>query len=234
MQCLILAGGLGTRLHQLTKDIPKALVPAAGQPFADYQLRDLSAKGVTNIVYCIGHYGQQIRDYVDDGSRWKLRARYVDEGENLLGTGGAIRKAYDAGVLEPYFFVIYGDSFLPVAFAPVMDAAIAKKSLVTMTVLKNLGAWDQSNCHFRDGIVTLYSKRPDIRKREQFEYIDYGLAVWNRDAVKEIAANIKQDLADFYQHLSERGQLAGYEVSERFYEVGSLEGLENFEKFVRC
>ncbi len=233
MQCLILAGGLGTRLSQLTQNTPKALVKAAGQPFASHQLKYLREQGVTDVVYSIGHFGDQIQTFVGDGSQWDLRVRYIDEGHNLRGTGGALRKAFDAEVLHDYFFVMYGDSFLPIEFKPVYQAGAQSSSVAMMTVLKNHGAWDQSNCHFKDGVVTLYSKHSEVRLKEQFQYIDYGLAVWSKNAVARISSADKTDLADVYQELSEQGLLKGYEVSERFYEVGSIEGLESFEKFVK-
>jgi MurNAc alpha-1-phosphate uridylyltransferase len=93
--------------------LPKALIPINGRPFADYQLTWLSRQGITDVVYCIGYLGAQIRAAIGDGSRFGLAVRYADEGDDLKGTGGALRGALDAGLLAETFFVLYGDFFLP-------------------------------------------------------------------------------------------------------------------------
>src|ERR1017187_8690309 len=95
MQCVILAGGLGTRMWPETKSIPKTLLPIAGTPFATWQLSWLARSGIDSVVYCVGHLGQLIRDHVSDGSCWGLSVRYVDEGDRLRGTAGALRLASD-------------------------------------------------------------------------------------------------------------------------------------------
>ncbi|HSR06922.1 MAG TPA: sugar phosphate nucleotidyltransferase, partial [Bryobacteraceae bacterium] len=106
-QCLVLAGGLGTRMRPSTETIPKSMLTAAGKPFVAYQLEWLASEGVTDVIYSIGYRGGAIRDYVGDGSRWGIRALFVDEGERLLGTAGALRLAFDHGVLDPTFAVLY-------------------------------------------------------------------------------------------------------------------------------
>src|SRR4029077_4747165 len=117
VQCVILAGGLATRMRPLTERIPKSLIPAGGRPFVDHQLEHLAAHGVTEAVLSIGHHGGALRAHVGDGARFGLGVRYVDEGSELRGTAGALRLALDEGVLEETFLVTYGDSFLPVDFA---------------------------------------------------------------------------------------------------------------------
>ncbi|MBU4573591.1 MAG: NTP transferase domain-containing protein, partial [Proteobacteria bacterium] len=93
MQAAVIAGGLGTRLGALTKDIPKPLVPVAGRPFLEHQLGLLKAGGVDKVVLCIGHLGEQIQAFVGDGSRWGLEVAYSLDGSTLLGTGGSLKKA---------------------------------------------------------------------------------------------------------------------------------------------
>src|SRR2546423_10740605 len=122
LQCVILAGGLGTRMRPETGTIPKALVSVHGAPFADWQLRHLAAQGVERVVYSIGYRGDMLRDHVGDGSGFGLQVTWVDEGSDLRGTGGALRLALDGGALDDAFFVLYGDSYLPVSMARVADA----------------------------------------------------------------------------------------------------------------
>ncbi len=227
MQCVILAGGLGTRMRPLTDSCPKTLLPVRGRPFAYHQLHWLAAQGVNEVVYCIGHRGDLIRRY------WAMEPspirsiRWVDEGDRLRGTGGALRLACEQGVLEESFLVIYGDSFLPVRFAPVWQTFETRGLPALMTVLKNEGRWDKSNAIYEDGRVMLYDKN----QAAGMSYIDYGLLAFHRAIFAEVPGEVF-DLAAFLNRLSLQGQLAGYEVTERFYEVGSAAGLLELDRYL--
>src|SRR3990167_194217 len=111
MQCLILAGGPGTRMRPMTERLPKSLIPVNGVPFAHYQLDRLAQQGVRKAVFAVGYLGDMIRDFVGDGGRWGLEVAWVDEGKRLRGTAGAIRFAVDEGVMDDEFMVLYGDSY---------------------------------------------------------------------------------------------------------------------------
>ncbi|MGH7935927.1 MAG: sugar phosphate nucleotidyltransferase [Chthoniobacterales bacterium] len=231
MQCVILAGGLGTRMRPLTDVCPKTLLPVAGRPFAWHQMQWLAGHGIDDVVYCIAHQGKQIRDYWASEPAPVRSLRYVDEGSELRGTGGALRLALDERVLDEWFFVLYGDSFLPVAFEPVRSSFEASGSPALMTVLKNEGRWDRSNVIYADGRVILYAKSADPPTQSRMQYIDYGLSMLRRDVIAGIAATIF-DLSEVFQRFSLEGQLAGYEVTERFYEIGSPEGLRDLEEYL--
>src|SRR5664279_1212419 len=190
MQCVILAGGLGTRMRPLTDVLPKTLLPVVGRPFAWHQMQWLAAQGIDDVVYCIGHQGEQIRQYWATERAPVRSLRYVDEGTDLRGTGGALRLALDERVLEESFFVLYGDSFLPIEFAPVRSAFESSGSPALMTVLKNEGRWDHSNVIYADGRVILYSKNTDPAAQARMQYIDYGLSVLRREVIAGIAETI--------------------------------------------
>lgn len=226
MQCVILAGGLGTRIAKAAAGVPKALIAVAGEPFAHHQLSLLARSGVTQVVYCIGHLGQAIREYVGAGDRWGLEVRYVDEGDQLRGTGGALRLALEEGALAPAFFMLYGDSYLPIDYRAVWAAFERSGKPALMTVFRNEERWDKSNVVFENGLVILYDKR---RRVPDMAFIDYGLSVLTRGVVETHAA---ADLADVYHQLSASGELAGYEVKERFYEIGSPAGLEDLRRYL--
>ncbi len=231
MQCVILAGGLATRLRPLTATIPKALIPINGRPFAAYQLRWLAGQQVSDVVYCIGFLGDLIRGTVGDGRQFGLQVRYADEGEHLKGTGGALRVAFGAGLLAKEFLVLYGDSYLPISVAPVMSAFRASGKPALMTVMRNENRWDASNAMFEAPLVTLYDKRADEAVKRRMNYIDYGLSVMTRDLVAaRIPAGAPVDLADVFHELSVAGDLAGYEATERFYEIGSEDGIREFTR----
>jgi len=226
MQCVILAGGLGTRMRPLTETCPKTLLPVNGKPFAWHQLHWLAGQGVSEVVYCIGHQGDLIRNYWQ-GERSPIQSiRYVDEGDRLRGTGGAIRLAYEQGALDENFLVIYGDSFLPVEYPPVWRAFERSGMPALMTVLRNEGRWDRSNVIYEGGGIILYDKAGHSR----MQHIDYGLSACRRslfDNAPEVF-----DLAQLFHDLSIQGRLAGFEVSERFYEIGSPEGLRDLEQYL--
>jgi NDP-sugar pyrophosphorylase family protein len=225
MQCVVLAGGLGTRLAAIANGKPKTLVEVAGRPFADHQLDWLARQGVTNVVYCIGFGGEHIREFVGDGSRWGLQVAYVDEGDDLLGTGGALRNAFNAGVLEPWTFVTYGDSLLTLDLAAVADAFTNAQQPALMTIFENHDAFDASNVCFENGRIVAYGKRPSAELQARMTYIDYGMLAFDRSLIAGIPENTVTDLADICARLSEAGELAAFVATERFYEIGTPEGL---------
>src|SRR4029077_972198 len=233
MQCVILAGGLGTRIKGRSGELPKALIPGLGKPFIVYQLEWLARQNVRRIVLSIGHRGAAIAQAVGDGSRFGLSVATCDEGEKLRGTGGALRLAADRGLLDPGFFVLYGDSYLPIELAPLWHASEGGR-VATMAIMQNKGRWDRSNVVFRDGRIALYDKTVRGTAENTMDYIDYGVSVLPRDVVKEsFGAGEVADLSTLLNRLSVQGKLRGHEVFERFYEIGSPQGLEEFEEFLR-
>lgn len=224
----ILAGGMATRLRPITATIPKALVDVAGKPFIVRQLGYLRQQEVTHVVLCLGYLGEKVKAVVGDGSAFGLDVRYSWDGQRLLGTGGALKQALP--LLGEKFFVFYGDSYLPIGFRAVERDFLASGKPALMTVLKNGDQWDKSNVLFRDGCITEFNKRTP---RPEMAYIDYGLGVLSASVLEKAPANEPFDLGDIYHELSLRGLLAGHEVFERFYEIGSHEGLEETIEYFR-
>ena len=232
MQCLILAGGLGTRMRDQDPTVPKTLLSVAGRPFADWQLRWLASEGVDSVVYSVGHKADLIRRFVDDGRRWRLDVTYVEETDELLGTGGAIRLAADQGVLDECFFVLYGDSYLQVKLEAVHEAFQDSGLPALMTVHENKGRWVPSNVVFDGSLVVDYRKGIDPPPASM-RYIDYGLSVLTRPIVEErIPGQQPYDLAELLTELSRQGLLAGFPVQDRFYEIGSPRGLQELDEFL--
>lgn len=225
---VILAGGLATRLRPITETIPKALVDVAGEPFLDHQLRLLHEKGVRRVVMCIGHLGEMIVAHAGDGARYGLSLSYSFDGPRLLGTGGALRRAAD--LLSDPFFILYGDSYLTCDYRAVLADFLRQQKLGLMTVLRNDNQWDRSNVIFEQGRLVLYDKR---RQRPEMHYVDYGLSLLRKEALLRIPPDQPYDLADLCHQLSLEGELAGHEVSTRFYECGSPTGLEEMAEFIR-
>ena len=217
----IVAGGLATRLRPITQKIPKSLIDVAGKPFVIRQLDYLRKQGITHVVLCLGYLGEQVEAIVGNGSTFGLAVRYSWDGPRLLGTGGALRQALP--LLGEQFFVFYGDSYLPIDFRAVERDFLACGKPALMTVLKNTDQWDKSNVLLRDGCIAEYNKRAP---RPEMAHIDYGLGVLSASVLENTPVNEPFDLADIYHELSVRGLLAGHEVFERFYEIGSHKGLD--------
>jgi NDP-sugar pyrophosphorylase family protein len=222
----ILAGGLAKRLRPITETIPKALVEVAGEPFILRQLKFLREQGIHKVVLCVGYLGEMIRSVVGDGARYGLDVTYSLDGPVLLGTGGALKQALP--LLGENFFVLYGDSFLPIEFAPIQQAYFDSGKTALMTVLKNGDQWDKSNVIYTDGELLEYNKK---NPKPSMAYIDYGLGVISSRVLQNRAVGEVFDLAEVYHELSLLGQLAGYEVQERFYEIGSHSGLHEAEEY---
>jgi len=232
-QCVVLAGGLGTRMLPFTETIPKTMLPVDGRPFAEHQLEFLIRSGITNIVYLIGYRGGMIRDHFGDGRKWNVQIRYVDEGAQLRGTGGALRLALDEGVLDHAFLLLYGDSFTPVPIPEVWETFKASSMPALMTVLCNRERWDRSNVVYEEGRIVVYDKTRRDPRSPDMRYIDYGLSALRREVVsKNIPNTIPSDLSVAFEQLSREGRLAAFEATERFYEIGSPAGLQDFERYM--
>jgi NDP-sugar pyrophosphorylase family protein len=224
----ILAGGLATRLRPITEKIPKSLVTVAGRPFLAHQIELLRSKGLTRLVLCVGFLGEMIQREFGDGSEYGVSLEYSFDGPHLLGTGGAVRKALP--MLGPRFFVLYGDSYLPIDYSAVAEGFTASGRPALMTVYANAGRYDTSNVWFENGEIKVYDKR---NLRPEMRYIDYGLSVFNAAVFEAMSADAQFDLADVLRDLAARGELAGYEVASRFYEIGSPAGLAELDALLK-
>ncbi len=220
----ILAGGLATRLRPLTETIPKSLIEVAGRPFLATQLEQLAAQGLRRVVLCVGYLGEMIVEEFGDGSAFGVELQYSFDGPVLLGTGGALRRALP--MLGETFYTLYGDSYLPVDFRQVGQAFLDQGKAGIMTVFRNEGLYDTSNVEFADGQILNYSK---TALTPEMHHIDYGLSLFHANAFSGYGQDEKIDLADIMGRLLSEGQLAGYEVLERFYEIGSHSGLAELE-----
>ncbi|KPV54323.1 nucleotidyl transferase [Kouleothrix aurantiaca] len=223
----LLAGGLATRLRPITETIPKAMVEICGRPFIDHQLRLLHRNGVRRVVLCLGYLGEQVQAHLGDGAALGMELRYSFDGPQLLGTGGALLRA--APLLGPVFWVLYGDSYLEIEYQAVLAHFAQAGAQGLMTVLENANRWDGSNALFRNGELLRYDKRqptPDMT------FIDYGAALLRESVLARIPPDRAADLADLYHDLVEERAMIGYEVTQRFYEIGSHTGLAEIKTYL--
>ncbi len=227
MQVVILAGGLATRLRPLTSCRPKSMIRVLGKPFLEYQLEMLKQNGIKDIVLCLGYLGKHIESYFGDGKEFGMNIDYSYE-EEPLGTAGALRKA--EAMLEDPFFTIYGDSYLFLDFAAIVSFFKSQNKLALMTVYKNYNRYDKSNTVIEGSLVKKFSNK---EKTEDMFYIEYGANIFRKKALKLIPEKEPSSLDELFTKLIEKEELLAFEVKERFYEIGSPQGLKEFEDFVR-
>jgi MurNAc alpha-1-phosphate uridylyltransferase len=220
----ILAGGLGTRLGAAVADTPKPILPVAGEPFLLHPLRLLARHGATRAVVCVGYLGERIEAALG-AERFGIELLYAYDPPELAGTAGAVRATLD--LLGDRFLVLYGDTYLRIDYGAVDRAQAQSAKPALMTVLRNEGRWDTSNALYRDGQVIAYDKAAPTA---EMRWIDYGLGVLTPEAL-DVAPG-EADLAGVYRELARRGELAGYEATERFYEIGTPDALAEAERFM--
>jgi len=226
MQIVVLCGGKATRLYPLTKKIPKSMIKISGKIFLEHQIDLLKKNGLSDIVLCVGYKAEQIKKYFGDGKNFGVEIKYSSDKKKLLGTGGALKKAEN--LLEDSFLVMYGDSYLPFNFQKAIKFFKKSNKLGLMTVFKNLNKYEPSNVEVEKNLVKSYSKK---RKTKKMKYIDYGVIIFKKEALKFIPKNKVYNLSKLLQTLIKKKQLLTYPAEKRFYQIGSPEGLEEFKKY---
>ena len=227
MQAVILAGGLATRLRPITERVPKSLVRIHDKPFLQYQLERLKDEDVTDIILCIGYLGDQIVEYFGDGRKYGVNITYSYDGDHLLGTAGSLKKA--ESFLCEEFFLTYGDSYLFIDYPAVMSWFNKFDKQGLMVVYKNCDQYDKSNVSIEGDLVKSYSK---TNKTKDMIYIDYGASILRREVLNLVPEGEVYSLEELFAQLIEQQQLLAYEVKERFYQIGSIDGIEEFKKYI--
>jgi NDP-sugar pyrophosphorylase family protein len=227
MQVAILAGGLATRLRPITHTIPKSMVEVQGRPFLEYQLEFLKKGGIDDIVLCVGHLKEQIESHFGNGSSFGVRIRYSKEEEPLLGTAGALRNAIE--LLDDTFFVMYGDSYLFLDFQEIWRYFHRFNKSGLMVVYENENRYDTSNVSIDGNFVKKYSK---TEQTADMVYIDYGVSILQRKVLDILPENEYSSLENLFSTLIARKELLAFPVKQRFYEIGSKEGLKEFQDYI--
>lgn len=221
----ILAGGLGTRLGDETRTVPKPLIEVAGKPFLFHQLELLARHRAHRIVLCVGYLGELIEEAVGDGAAFGLNVAYSYDGPSVIGTGAALRKALP--LVGDEFLVLYGDTYLQIDYRELAGAFRRCGQPALMAVLRNDGRWERSNAAF-DGEMVRYEKGSSD---PALQWVDFGVSVLSA-RVFELVPEAEKDLAQIFSWLSTRGLLAGFVASNRFYEIGTPESLRETAAFL--
>lgn len=226
MQVVILAGGLATRMRPETESTPKSLLLVNGRPFVDWQLDRLASSGARSVVMLVGYLGEQIETHVRRALDRGLMVAYSYDGEQLSGTGGALRRALAR--LEPEFVLTYGDSYLPFDYAaPLLDLRAHPEAVATMSVYRNRGELGPSNVAIEGDWVSKYEKGASD---PELDCIDYGAIALRRSALEGIEDGAVWGLEALWKKLARNRQLRALTVPERFYEIGSPDGRAELER----
>lgn len=223
---IILSGGKATRLSPLSDNLPKSLIEIKGKPFLYWQIELLKSKGIKNIILSLGHMKEKIEKYVIENNCFDINIKLVDDGKSSKGTGGAVKKA--SGIANDVFFVINGDSYTDIDFELLRNKYYESKFPAMMTIFKNTNAYDKSNISIRGDKVVYYKKE---NKDNNILYIDYGVSIFSKDIFKNYKKD-RFDLEEVYQDLIEKNALTYFEVYDRFYEIGSFDGIKDFENYL--
>jgi len=228
MQIVILCGGKATRLFPLTKKIPKSLIKIEGKPFLEHQINLLEKNKILDMILCVGYRAKPIKKYFENGEKFGVKIKYSSDEKRLLGTGGALKKAEN--LLEESFMVMWGDSYLPFDFQNAIKFFKKHDKLGIMTVFKNLDRYEPSNVEVKNNLIVSYNKK---RKTKKMKYIDYGVSIYRKEALKFIPKNQVYDLSKLQQTLIKKRQLLAYPAEKRFYQIGSPNGLEELKKHIK-
>jgi len=225
MQGVILAGGFGEKLRPLTHITAKLMLKVYSRPFLEHHIAALHDRGVTDIVILVGHLGDQIREFFGSGKNLNVSIRYSED--DMLGSGGAIKNA--AGILEDNFIVINGDTYLPEDYGSIINKFQASKKLGLMTVYNNSEAIRSNNVTVVNGEITDYDNN---KPKQSFTHVDGGVTVLNKaalDLTKEKNFSLEDEI---YPKLIEKRQLACFVTNRRFFDIRTLQRLENIKKIV--
>jgi NDP-sugar pyrophosphorylase family protein len=227
MQAVILAGGLGTRLGGLTAGLPKPMVDVAGKLFLEYELALLRRYGISDIVLCIGHKADVIEGYFGDGSRFDMSIRYSIEGDELMGTAGAVKQAEH--LIQDDFLLTYADTYLQMDYHAAYETFASSGRLGMMVVLPNDNGVETSNIIVEGDRVAVYDK---FSLRPEMHHINFGVSYLRKAALNLVPAGQKYTQEDWYQDLIKDNNLGAFETHQRYYEIGSPDGLQEFRSLI--
>jgi len=228
MQMVILCGGLATRLGNLTKAIPKSMIEIEGKPFLEYQIENVKKHSIEDIILCVGHLSEKIKDYFGNGEQFGVNIKYSDDGDKPLGPIGAVKNA--EALVEDVFFIMYGDSYLSVDFQKVYSYFMENNKLGLIVVYKNFDKYDKSNLVIEDNMVVGYGKKD---RTKDMIYIDYGTSIIRKKALINVPKNTIYSTGEFFSNLIKKEELLAFEADERFYHIGNPDALEEFRNFIR-
>lgn len=220
MECIILAGGMGTRLRSVVSDVPKCMAPVAGKPFLYYLFTTLIESGFTHIILSLGYKHEVIEEWIASGS-FPIAISSVTE-DTPLGTGGAVKLALSRAN-EEEVFILNGDTFFEVSFTDMLTLHKQTRSAATLA-LKEMRQFD------RYGVVDIEVPSNRILRFHEKQYCESGLInggiyLINRRELDGYPAKFSLE-KDFFEKQVSSSTLSGYISNGYFIDIGIPEDYE--------
>jgi len=232
IQTVILAGGAGTRLRPLTKNIPKPMALVAGRPFLEYQIEMLRENGLTSLLFLIGYRGEQISSHFGDGKDFGVRITYSQEPEPL-GSGGALKLAYQK--LESSFLLLYGDSYLSLDYRDFIQGFVDSKKKAAVGAYHYRDAGDRGDdarhnlCINKNGVVLRFAQNSDD---EDLNYVESGVMALKKEVIDLLPGKHANSLGEvLFPALIEQGDVVAYITDKRFYDIGTPARITRAEQY---
>jgi len=221
-QVVILAGGLGTRLRSVVRDVPKPMADIQGKPFLEYLLQLLIQNGYQNFLFLVGYKGDVIKSYFGDGSKFGVNIEYSTEAIPL-GTGGALFNAWDK--LSDDFFMVNGDTFFDIQYE-ILEDFIAGRNRELLIALR------YSNDLSRYGIIEIdnnykvisFSEKGQVQENRIDGYINGGVYFLNKKVLEPFyekyvnsAVSLENDILPL---LVKIGKVYGLPIGGKFIDIG--------------
>jgi len=213
---LIMAGGLGTRLHPLTQEMPKPMLKVGAKPIIETIIEQLKSYGYKNIVMCLNYKADIIKNYFQDGANFGVNIKYVNE-RKRLGTAGAIRLARE--YIDKPFFVLNGDILTKLNFDQFMQFHIKSGNIITIGTKKY-------EIQIPYGVVNLRDERViDLQEKPVSSYfISGGMYCLDPETIDRIPGDEYFDITQLISGYLERGGKVGsFPITEYWMDIGQID-----------
>lgn len=229
---MIVAGGLATRMQPLTETIPKCLIDVHGKPLIEHQLDIFKAQGFTDFIFCVAHLAEKVKAYFGNGEKWGLHIQYSQDGEKLLGTAGAVKRAL--ALLPDTFLVCYGDTISRQDFNDLVAFHFAQQAQASISLREPAEEYQEkkvvdSLIILDNDQITHFIEKPTPEIAEQYKnypvFINNGIFVLNKNTLDHVSEDEKTDFSyDVFPHLITTGEKVCGRISHDFYlEIGRTE-----------
>jgi len=228
---IIVAGGLATRMTPITEQIPKCLIDIQGTPLIEHQLKFFKKHGYTEIIFCVAHLADKVKEYFKDGKKLGLSIQYIQEKNELMGTAGSVKLAEKMIPKNDDFIVFYGDNLTSMDFGKFLNFHREKKALATICMRPLPSGYKSSSIITlaTDHKIRVFLEKPSPDDLEKYSgeqrYINNGIYAFKKEVFKYIPPATKFDFAqELFPTLVENNVgIYGYPTEEFFREIGRIE-----------
>ncbi|WP_199527041.1 nucleotidyltransferase family protein [Pseudoalteromonas sp. bablab_jr004] len=216
---VIMAGGLGSRLGELTKDLPKPMIHLDGKPILQHIIELFRDQGFCKFTICVNYKKEIIKDYFGSGKRLGVNIKYIEE-EERLGTAGALSLIKDK--FDDSFFLVNGDVITSMDFRKLLNFHVSSSSVATMCVRKYTHEVPYGVVNLEGDSILNLEEKPCL----DF-YINSGIYVLSQSAIELIPASTFFDMTDLFNLMNERQMhTTAYRCSNYWIDIGAKDQLD--------